>query len=72
MAIERRAIEEKVVASKTFQAERKTITVELKSNARGSFFRITEENGGRIDRVIMPVAGVVDLVKALQELAPLA
>lgn len=49
---------ENVIASRTLQVERKTLTIEFRENDRGRFLRITEEAGGRRNTVIIPSTGI--------------
>jgi hypothetical protein len=49
---------ENVIASRTLQVERKTLTIEFRENERGRFLRITEEAGGRRNTVIIPSTGI--------------
>ena len=50
------------------QIERKTFLFTLKENPRGRFLRITEDVGGRRDRIIMPASGMEDFARALDDL----
>ena len=50
------------------QIERKTFFLDLKENDRGRFLRITEDVGGRRDRIIMPATGMEDFARALDDL----
>jgi hypothetical protein len=49
---------ENVIASRTVQVERKTLTIEFRENDRGRFLRITEEAAGRRNTVIIPSTGI--------------
>ena len=60
--------EERTLRSEKVQIERKTFFLDLKENARGRFLRITEDVGGRRDRIIMPATGMEDFARALDDL----
>ena len=60
--------EERTLRSEKVQIERKTFFLDLKENDRGRFLRITEDVGGRRDRIIMPSTGMEDLARALDDL----
>jgi hypothetical protein len=49
------------------QVERKHFVFDLRQNARGRFLRITEEVGGRFDAIVIPVSGLEEFRKALDE-----
>lgn len=49
---------ENVIASRSLQVERKTLTIEFRENERGRFLRITEEAAGRRNTVIIPAPGI--------------
>lgn len=58
--------EERVVCKVEFPIERKTCTLELRENSRGTLLRITERRSdGRWDKVILP--GSVEQLGLLQE-----
>jgi hypothetical protein len=59
---------EDIIAVKEFRAERKSVRLMLKENARGRFLRITETAGGKVDGVIIPESGLGELAKALEEI----
>lgn len=59
---------ERTLKSEKVQIERKTFFLDLKENDRGRFLRITEDVGGRRDRIIMPVSGMEDFARALDDL----
>ncbi len=60
--------EERTLRSEKVQIERKTFFLDLKENDRGRFLRITEDVGGRRDRIIMPATGMEDFARALDDL----
>ena len=60
--------EERTLQSEKVQIERKTFFLDLKENDRGRFLRITEDVGGRRDRIIMPATGMEDFARALDDL----
>ncbi len=60
--------EERTLRSEKVQIERKTLFLDLKENDRGRFLRITEDVGGRRDRIIMPSTGMEDFARALDDL----
>lgn len=56
-----------VLASRELQVERKFFRLEVRENDRGRFLRITEENQGRRNTVILPDSGFADFAKAISE-----
>jgi hypothetical protein len=46
----------------------KTFLLYHKQHDRGRFLRITEDVGGRRDRIIMPASGMEDFARALDDL----
>ncbi len=56
-----------VLASRELQVERKFFRLEVRENDRGRFLRITEENQGRRNTVILPDSGFADFAKAINE-----
>ena len=60
--------EEQTLRSEKVQIERKTFFLDLKENDRGRFLRITEDVGGRRDRIIMPATWMEDFARALDDL----
>jgi hypothetical protein len=60
--------EERTLRSEKVQIERNTFFLDLKENDRGRFLRITEDVGGRRDRIIMPATGMEDFARALDDL----
>jgi hypothetical protein len=59
---------ERTLRSEKVQIERKTFFLDLKENDRGRFLRITEDVGGRRDRIMMPASGMEDFARALDDL----
>lgn len=60
---------EETLKVEKIQIERKTFIFTLKENPRGRFVRITEDVGGRRDMVIIPVTGLEDFKRILEEMA---
>lgn len=58
---------DQVLATRELQVERKFFALEVRENERGRFLRITEENQGRRNTVIVPDSGFADFAKALGE-----
>lgn len=56
-----------VLATRELQVERKFLRLEVRENDRGRFLRITEENQGRRNTVIVPDSGFADFAKAIGE-----
>lgn len=56
-----------VLASRELQVERKFFRLEVRENDRGRFLRITEENQGRRNTVIVPDSGFAEFAKAIGE-----
>ncbi len=56
-----------VLESRELQIERKFFSFEVRENDRGRFLRITEENQGRRNTVIIPDSGFADFVKAVTD-----
>ena len=60
-----------VLESRELQVERKFFRFEVRENDRGRFLRITEENQGRRNTVIVPDSGFAYFAKVVAEvLAP--
>ena len=59
--------DEKTLARREIQIERKALTVEMRENARGRFLRIVEKCGGKTNVVILPDTGINDFYAALDE-----
>jgi hypothetical protein len=64
----RPAVHEDTLASRELQIERKHLLLSLKENPRGRFLRITEETNGRFNSIIIPVAGLKDFQKLLEDI----
>jgi len=56
-----------ILESRELQVERKFFRLEVRENDRGRFLRITEENQGRRNTVIVPESGFGDFAKAISE-----
>ena len=56
-----------ILESRELQVERKFFRLEVRENDRGRFLRITEENQGRRNTVIVPDSGFGDFAKAISE-----
>ncbi len=65
-------VQEDTIKSAEFQIERKFITVTLKENPRGRFLRITEEAGPKRNTVIIPITGLDDFKRVINEMAQAA
>lgn len=61
---------EETLKEQTVQVERKTFKISLRANDRGQFLRITEEAGGHRDTIIIPVSGLADFRRALDQVSP--
>ena len=59
--------DEKTLARRELQIERKQMTIEMRENARGRFLRIVEKCGGKANVVILPDTGINDFYAALDE-----
>ena len=59
--------DEKTLARREIQIERKEVTIEMRENARGRFLRIVERCGGKTNVVILPDTGINDFYAALDE-----
>ena len=57
--------DEKSLARRELQIERKQLTVEIRENFRGRFLRITERCGGKTNVVIIPDTGINEFNAAL-------
>lgn len=64
-------VQEDTLKTAEFQVERKFFTVTLKENPRGRFLRITEGAGGR-HSIIIPITGLDDLKRVINEMAQAA
>jgi hypothetical protein len=65
-------VQEDTIKAAEFQVERKFITVTLKENPRGRFLRITEEAGAKRNTVIIPITGLDDFKRVINEMAKAA
>ncbi len=61
-------IHEDLIESREVQIERKHFTLLLKENPRGRFLRIIEGNTGRLNSIIIPISGLGEIKKLLEEL----
>jgi hypothetical protein len=68
----RQPVQETTHKTGQLEIERKTISIDLKENNMGRFVRITEEAAGRRNMVIIPVAGLAEFQKLLDETAQAA
>ncbi len=59
--------DEKTLARRDIQIERKQVSIEMRENARGRFLRIVEKCGGKANVVILPDTGINDFFAALDE-----
>ena len=57
--------DEKTLARRELQIERKQLTIEIRENFRGRFLRITEKCGGKTNVVIVPDTGINEFNAAL-------
>jgi hypothetical protein len=56
------------IASEQFSVERKKFYLDLKENARGRVYKITEDVGGRRDTIMLPANSAQDFLEALSRL----
>ena len=56
------------IASEQVQFEAKRFFLDLKENQRGRVFKITEDNKGRRDTIMLPSGAAAEFVDALQRL----
>lgn len=59
--------DERTLARRELQIERKQLTIEMRENFRGRFLRIVEKCGGKTNVVILPDTGINDFYAALDE-----
>ena len=59
--------DEKTLARRELQIERKQLSIEIRENFRGRFLRIVEKCGGKTNVVIIPDTGINDFYAALDE-----
>ncbi len=57
--------DEKSLARRELQIERKQLSIEMRENFRGRFLRITERCGGKTSVVIIPDTGINEFNAAL-------
>ncbi len=57
--------DEKTLARRELQIERKQLSIEIRENFRGRFLRITEKCGGKTNVVIVPDTGINEFNTAL-------
>jgi hypothetical protein len=60
---------EEALKTERIQIERKAFIFALKENPRGRFLRITEDVGGRRDSIIVPVTGLEEFKRVIDEMA---
>jgi hypothetical protein len=58
---------DEVLATRELEIERKYFRFEVRENDRGCFLRITEENQGRRNTVIIPDSGFEAFAKVINE-----
>lgn len=58
--------------SQQFVIEHKMFYVDLKANAAGYYLKISEKSGGRRHNVLIPISGLSQILKALQEAVDVA
>jgi len=58
-----------IIASEQIAAEPKKFFLDLKENQRGRFLQITEDSGGKRNRIMLPAAAFKDFVESLERLA---
>jgi hypothetical protein len=59
--------QDQVLESRELQVERKFFRLEVRENDRGRFLRVTEENQGRRNTVIVPDSGFADFARVVNE-----
>jgi hypothetical protein len=64
----RPAVPEDMLKALAIQVERKTIVVKLNENRRGRFLRIQEENEVKRNCVIIPVSGLAEFKRLIDEM----
>ena len=65
-------VQEDTLKTVELQVERKIFTLTLKENPRGRFLRITEEAGTKRNTVIVPITGLEDFKRVVNEMAKAA
>ena len=61
-------VQEDMLKALAIQVERKTIVVKLNENRRGRFVRIQEENEVKRNCVIIPVSGLAEFKRLIEEI----
>ena len=61
-------VSEDTLKSEQLQIERKTFILTLKENSRGRFLRITEDNGGCRNSIIIPAPGLEEFSEVIGEM----
>ena len=56
------------IASERLEREAKRFFLDLKENARGRVFKITEDNRGRRNSLMLPAEGAAEFLEAFQRL----
>lgn len=56
------------IATEKFECERKKFFLDLMENVRGRFLRITEDVGGRRNRILLPALAFRDFAEGLARL----
>ena len=59
--------DEKTLARRELQIERKQLSIEMRENFRGRFLRIVEKCGGKTNVVIIPDTGINGFFAAFDE-----
>ena len=65
-------VQEDTLKTAELQVERKIFTLTLKENPRGRFLRITEEAGTKRNTIIIPITGLDDFKRVVNEMAKAA
>lgn len=65
-------VQEDTIKTAELQIERKLVTITLKENVRGRFLRITEDAGTKRNTVIIPITGLEDFQRVINEMAKAA
>lgn len=63
-----RSTHEATLFRREIQIERKVFSMVLKENARGRFLRIVENSGNVFASIIVPICGLVDFHKLIEEM----
>lgn len=63
------SLRETTLASREVRIERKYFLLILKENARGRFLRISEDVGGRMNSIMVPVEGLRTFRKLVEEMS---